>query len=205
MKKKSLGKIGKKAACIALCILLGSMATGCTIGGGEPYVMTVDGTQIIPGTTTVQDLADAGYELSDFTGQTWVTDEDGNKYLAYAYVYDLTAGAEAMTVYPSIVLLKDGEEVGMLSIVNEKQTEIPIAECKIESVTVHNDDLGYETASVEGVAFADMSAETLTEALGKPNTDTGSKTKWERGDYSLTIEYEDDQVIRIDSSYPGVY
>lgn len=205
MKKKSLRKIGKKAACIALCILLGSVLTGCTIGGGEPYVMTVDGTQIIPGTTTVQNLADVGYELSDFTGQTWVTGEDGNKYLAYVYVYDLTADAEAMTVYSSIVLLKDGEEIAMLSIVNDKQSEIPIAECKIESVTVHNDDLGYETASVEGVAFTDMSAETLKEALGKPDTDTDSKTEWERGDYSLTIEYEDGQVKRVNSSYPGVY
>lgn len=205
MKKTSFGKIGSQVACIAGCLLLVGMLTGCTIGGGEPYVMTVDGTQITPGTTTVQELADAGYELSDFTGQTWVSDENGNKYLAYAYVYDLTADAEAMTVYPSIVLLKDGEEIAMLSIVNDKQSDIPVAECKIESVTVHDDDLGYETASVEGVAFADMSAETLTEALGKPKTDTDSKTKWERGDYSLTIEYEDGQVIRIDSSYPGVY
>lgn len=205
MKKFNIGQLGRKAACIAGNLLLVGMLTGCTIGGGEPYIMTVDGMQIIPGTTTVQELANAGYDLSDFTGKVWVTDEDGSQHWEYGYVYDLTADAEAMTVYPAIILVKDGEQIGTLSIVNDKQSEIPIAECKIEGVTVHDDDLGHETASVEGVAFADMSAETLTEALGKPDTDTDSKTEWERGDYSLTIEYEDGQVIRVDSSYPGVY
>lgn len=205
MKKRSFGKIESKAVCIAGCLLLIGMLTGCTIGGGEPYVMTVDGMQITPGTTTVQELADAGYDLSDFTGKVLVTDEDGSQHWVYGYVYDLTADAEAMTVYPAIILVKDGEQIGTLSIVNDKQSEIPIAECKIEGVIVHDDDLGHETASVEGVAFADMSAETLKEALGKPDTDTDSKTEWERGDYSFTIEYEGGQVVRIDSSYPGVY
>lgn len=132
--------VKKCTACIALCVLLGSMLAGCTIGGGEPYVMTVDGTQITPGTTTVQELANAGYDLSDFTGKVLVTDEDGSQHWEYGYVYDLTADAEAMT-----------------------------------------------------------------EALGKPKTDTESKTEWERGDYSLVIEYEDGHVSRIETDYPGVF
>lgn len=197
--------VKKCTACIALCVLLGSMLAGCTIGGGEPYVMTVDGTQITPGTTTVQELANAGYDLSDFTGKVLVTDEDGSQHWEYGYVYDLTADAEAMTVYPSIILVKDGVQIGMLSIVNDKQSEIPIAECKVVSVSVYDDDLNHETASVEGVSFDDMSADTLTEALGKPKTDTESKTEWERGDYSLVIEYEDGHVSRIETDYPGVF
>lgn len=48
-------------------------------------------------------------------------------------------------------------------------------------------------------------AEALTEALGKPKTDTESKTEWERGDYSLVIEYEDGHVSRIETDYPGVF
>ena len=201
----NIWKIGKIAACTALCILLGSMLAGCGAGNNEPYAVTVDGMEIIPGTTTVQELADSGYELTDFSGRQMVRDEEGYANFVYAYVYDLTAGAEAMTVYSSVILLKDGEEIAGLSIVNDKQSEIPIAECKVVTVTVDNGDLGYEQASVGGLIFSDLSAETLTEALGKPNTDTDSKTEWRRGDYTLQIDYEDGQVKSIRSSYPGIY
>lgn len=197
--------IGKRAAGIVLSILLGSMLTGCGGGSNEPYAVTVDGTQLVPGTTTVQQIADWGYEMSDVTGREWVMDEDGNGGFAYVYVYDLTSAAEAMTVYPGIALLKEGEKIASLSIVNDSQSEIPLSECKLVTVTVNDDDLDAEKVSIESVSFADLSAEALTETLGKPNTDTGSKTEWRRGDYTLQIDYEDGQVSGIRSSYPGIY
>lgn len=205
MKRKSFGKIGKKAAYIALCILLGSMLTGCGGGSNEPYVVTVDGTQIIPGTTTVQELENAGYEFSDVSGREWVVDEEGNSGMAYVYVYDLTSETEAMTVYPGLAVLKEGEKIASLSIVNDTQSEISISECKVVTVSVNNDDLEHEKASIEGVSFSDLSAEALTETLGKPSNDTESKTEWRRGDYTLQVDYEGGQVKSIRSSYPGIY
>lgn len=213
MKKKNFGKIGKKAACIALCILLGSMMVGCGTDdsssdvddSGEPYAVKLDGVEIKPGQMKVQALADLGFEFSDLSGRELVIDENGNSTMVYANVYDLAYEAEAMTLYSSVDLLKDGERVASLSIVNDTESEVPLSDCTIVTVNVYTNDLDYEKVTIEGVAFSDLSADSLKDALGEPKTNTESKTEWKRGDYGLQVEYENGKVSAIRSNYTGMY
>lgn len=216
MKKRSLGKIRKSIISIALCILLGSLLVGC--GGddnssdadnmdnsSEPYVVKLDGVEVKPGQTMVQALADLGFEFSDASGRELVIDENGGSTMVYANVYDLTYEAEAMTLYSSVDLLKDGERVASLSIVNDTESEIPLSDCKIVTVNVYTNDTDYEKVSIEGVAFSNLSADSLKDALGEPQTNTESKTEWKRGDYGLQVEYENGKVSSIRTNYTGMY
>lgn len=213
MKRQNICKIGKKAAYLATVLLLVGMLAGCGADdngsdvddSGEPYVVTLDGVEINPGQMTVQALADLGYEFSDSSGRELVIDENGGSTMVYANVYDLTYEAEAMTLYSLVDLLKDGEKVAGLSIVNDTESEIPLSDCMIVTVNVYTNDTDYEKVSIEGVAFSDLSADSLKGALGEPQTDTESKTEWKRGDYSLQVEYENGKVSNIRSNYTGMY
>lgn len=213
MKRQNICKIGKKAAYLATVLLLVGMLAGCGADdsgsdvddSGEPYVVTLDGVEVKPGQMTVQALADLGYEFSDSSGRELVIDENGGSTMVYANVYDLTYEAEAMTLYSLVDLLKDGEKVAGLSIVNDTESEIPLSDCMIVTVNVYTNDTDYEKVSIEGVAFSDLSADSLKGALGEPQTDTESKTEWKRGDYSLQVEYENGKVSNIRSNYTGMY
>lgn len=213
MKRQNICKIGKKAAYLATVLLLVGMLAGCGADdngsvvedSGGPYVVTLDGVKIKPGQMTVQALADLGYEFSDSSGRELVIDENGGSTMVYANVYDLTYEAEAMTLYSLVDLLKDGEKVAGLSIVNDTESEIPLSDCTIVTVNVYTNDTDYEKVSIEGVAFSDLSADSLKGALGEPQTDTESKTEWKRGDYSLQVEYENGKVSNIRSNYTGMY
>lgn len=213
MKRQNICKIGKKAAYLATVLFLVGMLAGCGADdngsdaddSGEPYVVTLDGVEINPGQMTVQALADLGYEFSDSSGRELVIDENGGSTMVYANVYDLTYEAEAMTLYSLVDLLKDGEKVAGLSIVNDTESEIPLSDCMIVTVNVYTNDTDYEKVSIEGVAFSDLSADSLKGALGEPQTDTESKTEWKRGDYSLQVEYENGKVSNIRSNYTGMY
>ena len=213
MQRQKISKIGKKAAYLATVLLLAGMFAGCGADdngsdvedSGEPYVVTLDGVKIKPGQMTVQELADLGYEFSDSSGRELVIDENGGSAMVYANVYDLTYEAEAMTLYSLVDLLKDGEKVAGLSIVNDTESEIPLSDCTIVTVNVYTNDTDYEKVSIEGVAFSDLSADSLKGALGEPQTDTESKTEWKRGDYSLQVEYENGKVSNIRSNYTGMY
>lgn len=213
MKRQNICKIGKKAAYLATVLLLVGMLAGCGADdngsdvddSGEPYVVTLDGVEVKPGQMTVQALADLGYEFSDSSGRELVIDENGGSTMVYANVYDLTYEAEAMTIYSLVDLLKDGEKVAGLSIVNDTESEIPLSDCTIVTVNVYTNDTDYEKVSIEGVAFSDLSADSLKGALGEPQTDTENKTEWKRGDYSLQVEYENGKVSNIRSDYTGMY
>ena len=112
----------------------------------------------------------------------------------YSEVYDLDAQADKKTVYTSIILVKDGQCVALISVVNEKNTEIPLSECKINSVAVCPDYYESETVSLEGASFGQLSANTLTKILGKPRkvSEEGRTYTWERGVHRVILTYNED-------------
>ena len=73
--------LGLLAALVFFLItgVLYRMFPNVEIGGGKPYVIIMNGVEITPGKTTVQDLADAGYELTDMSGKVMLNErgEDG--------------------------------------------------------------------------------------------------------------------------------
>ena len=195
MKTKHISKGNIKAVCIAWGILLMGMLAGCGSGKGEPYIVTMSGVEVKPGQTTVQELADAGYEFTDLGGRSLmpVEDENGNKIYLYESVYDLTSEAEAKTEYSMIIMVKDGEQAASVSLINESSESVPVSECIISYMTI---DIEYKDADkimVEGISFDQLSIDKLVEVLGKQSGKLNdSTTRWQRGDYSLNLEISED-------------
>lgn len=210
MQTKNTGKGGIRTVCIAWCVLLAGMLSGC--GGkteekieepAEPFIITLDGNEVAVG-CTMQDLANKGYEFSDQSGKQFVTSESGSMEYVYVAVADLSAEAEANTVYVTIDMLKDMERVASISATNSQENDIPFAECIVDSVAVYSSDEHIDTVAVEGIPFEQLTAEALTEIYGEPKVSTDKSQKWTRGDYYFELGYQDGELWYIRSSYTGV-
>ena len=164
---------------------------------GTPHVMMLGDIEIKPGETTIQELADAGYEFSDNSSVEMVPEDEGFGYTwVYTQVYDLNAKAEARTLYSSVVVLKDGEVAALISIYNEGEKEITLAQCKISYITVYITYFEADKVAVEGITWDKLSAEALTEVLGEVTRSTDDKVYvWENGWYSLILRYQEDGTI----------
>lgn len=183
----------KKIMAVVLAAMIMCLS-GCG-GSSEPYVITLGGLQIQPGVTTMQEAEDAGYGFNDIMGGTIVMGEGGSgASTVYTQVLDLNAEAEANTVYTGLVMIKDEKRAAVITIVNDSAKNAPLKECIISAVTVSIDDYEAEKAVVEGVAFDNISEETLAEVLGKANKTPsyGYEYSWKRGKYSLDIKYQED-------------
>ena len=176
--------------------ILANLLDGKALIMGDPYVIYFGNVEVRPGRTRVRNLAVAGYDLSDLSIGSGDGDESS---CVYSEVYDLNAKADKRTVYTSITLVKDGRCVAVVSVVNEKNTEIPLAECKIGGVAVRPDYYESGSVSLEGISFDQLSAQTLTKALGKPRkvSEDGETYTWERGVHRITLKCEKDGSLEI--------
>lgn len=109
----------------------------------------------------------------------------------------MTLETEARTVYPAITVLKDGQQVALISICNESKDNAPLSDCKITSVTVYEYYWEVEKVSFEEISFEDLSSDGLTEILGEPKkiSDNKDKCTWERGLYTFELKYQDDGMV----------
>lgn len=177
-------------------LILGIVLFGLTAcGPAEPYTMVLgSGAEVIPGTTTVQDMADEGYEFKNTFGIPKLT-EDGEMSTSYdTKAYDITEEVEGNTIYLGTALVKDGKKAADVSIVNRSASEKPLAECIICDIEVGTEDEGAENVVINGMAFGGISKDSLTEALGKPDIayKTGDYCKWEKGKYNIDIYLNED-------------
>ena len=162
----------------------------------EPYVVTVDDLEIKVSETKIQELADLGYEVTDFLPSQMVQN-GANIDFVYGEGYDMSIETEPNTIYYSNSLVKDGERIVAISVSNETQKIIPLGECIVDSVTLYPDEASAQRAVVEGIPFSDISVDSLTTVLGEPSYISDSKEvyKWERGDYALELNYREDGTL----------
>lgn len=186
---------------VAVCVILYFVLPDITIGGNT-FVVTLGNAEVIPGTTTVQELADAGYEFSDLSGASSKWDEDGSLHFLYPNVYDLSGMAEANTLYISVVLVKDQEQVARLSIVNRSSREVPLSECIISDISVERDDYEADKAALMGLSFDQLSQEALTEKAGKPksNSDYSDDVTWGKGKFGMGLVFDESGAVESFSS-----
>lgn len=188
---KRSGHVTRRVRNVVILMLVMTCLTAC--GVKEPFSMVLSDTEVRPGETRVQDLADAGYEFAYFLGGKSVATEEGS-ITVYDMVYDLSSEIEGNTINIGNVLVKEGQKVAGVTIVNRNSQAKPLSECIISDVTVDTDCAETENIIVGGIAFKDLSVEKLTEVFGKPDIayDTGDYYKWERGDYSIDIGLNED-------------
>lgn len=169
------------------------------IGAGKPYVIVMDGLEITPGKTTVQDLADAGYALSDSGAKIMASekDENGNTVFLYRDVYDLDAQAEGRTLYSSLVLVKGELQAADISIINNGASDIPLSQCIVSNVTIRNSFVDADKVMVEGAAFPKLTEEKITELFGKKERVFNVTTSiWERGKYYFSLDIAEDGTVK---------
>ncbi|HWP50739.1 MAG TPA: hypothetical protein VN626_03470 [Clostridia bacterium] len=177
------------------------VATHATFATGKPYSVEVEGLTILPGKTTVQDLVDAGYYLSDYS-------------VLYKKGYDLTTPAEAKTNYTQIALVKDANIYAHLEVANESSSEKTLAECIVSNAefTLTYDYQNEDTISVNGVKLKDITPDKMAEISGKPykvsayssydKSHTGTESTWLFHAYALhVITLDDGSLYQVSSTY----
>lgn len=171
------------------------LLTAC--GVKEPFLISLSDADIEPGVTTVQELSDAGYDFAYFLGNINLYSEEGSSN-TFNSVYDLASEVEGNTINIGIVLVKNGEKVANVTIVNRSSKMKPLSECIICDVTVSADCAATENVVLAGIDFKDLSVDKLSEVFGKPDTayETGDYFKWKRGDYSIDIRLNDDGSLK---------
>ena len=183
---------------VAVCLALYKWLPDIEIGGGKPYVIVMDGLEIIPGKTTVQDLANAGYELTDMTGKVMLNERGENGEIVYRYrnVYDLTSEADARSMYSMLILVKDEEQAAGISIINNETSAVPLLQCIVSNIYIYNDYIDADKVTVEGTPFPQLTEEMLTELYGKPDRNYDDSVTWDKGNYYLSLKIEEDGTVR---------
>lgn len=197
-KKKLIGNLALALVVVVLAAVVYVMNHNPAFTG-TPHVVTVAGFSIEPGKTTVQELADAGFGISDFSSlKTVIT--DGAPVTGYTEVFDLTSETEAKSYYNMLKLVREGKSYGALTVVNETSSAMPLADCKVREISVYSSDEEADTATIDGIAMGQLSVEALTAVAGEPERTSdetnaeGKKTStfWEKGNYSMKLTVKED-------------
>lgn len=185
------GKMKKNAIQGVVIIVLLAIAYFCSHSPmmiGKPHPVQVGELTVTPGKTTVAEVLASGFQLAE--NQPNLKDMK----VSYDNIISPATKAEAKTEYIAILLVRDGQSYGAVSIVNEGSAK-QITECLISSISLSG--AKGAAVSVDGVAWDDISPETLTEVDGKPSNtyqsagDKQIRTVWSKGNYSLEIKTND--------------
>ena len=169
---------------------------------GEPYEMEVDGYVIYPGKTTVSDLTEAGFNLSDYSS-------------LYKDTYDVTAEAEAKTRYSMVSLVKEEEPYADIEIINESSNKKQLADCLISAVSIDlkKEYTNMDTLKIKNLELMGITPEKMSEAMNKDGKEseyksysdtspTGTIYTWRSRNYSMNIIVSNEgNLLRIESKY----
>ena len=182
---------------------------------GEPYQTAVDGCTVEPGATTVQDLYDAGFILSDIVRhKDSLERQDSGSPVAYL-PYDVTVSAEPSTYYHGIgmsqdenrtvryygfLLVKDDLVYADISAINEYSLAGTLGDLVVQGISVKDTYEGGAAAQLADLSMGDLSMEALTAAAGKPvrvmeHADGNGKSesaRWVDGYYSMELAVKKD-------------
>lgn len=198
------------AGAAALLLCMSFYLGGCDKSpSSSPYLVTVDGFTVEPGKTTVQELSDAGFFLSDSSKRKVVV-SGGQVASGYEEAFDISSEVEPRTYYYMIKLVKDGQSYASLSVVNESSSKAALAECKVKSISVYSSELKAEEAKLNGIAMGDLTVDVLKETVGEPKGEEEKEssdgksivTSWSDGYYSMKLDVkEDGKVYGFSSEY----
>lgn len=178
---------------VLLAALVVLTFAGC--GGGKDPVLTVDGTELIIGETTLADLVDAGFEIA-YTdgGEFYFYDIDNPNTTLSGYAYD-----------DEVVLVKGEDIVGIMCLVNVVEDEVHALDTVFGGIEM----LAYDGMAIEvlinGVSVYGMTAADAAKELGfeYEEGDTHCDKEFVQGgvdtEYTL-IQYDGDVIDGISIS-----
>lgn len=198
---KGMKRILLGTAAAFFCLAAG--LAGCSRAPeGTPHIVTVDNFQVEPGKTTVQELGDAGFFISD-SSMRKVKVSGSQVASGYEEAYDLSSEVEPRTYYYMLRLVKDGQSYASLTVVNESSSAATLADCKVRTITVYSTEQKAEEAKLDGIVMGELNVESLTETAGEPDSskeedgENGKRTvaKWQKGDYTMELTLNEDKTV----------
>lgn len=196
-KKKMLSKIGTLVFFAVLFIAFYFLDRN-HVFSGEPYPIHVENITVIPRETTVQEILQAGYELSDSEHGEWMNDVGG---FYYSEVIDPAAEADPNSYY-NLILVKEGTAYARITIYNKEEWKSkPLPECLVSKIEVAAFNKGSDQATILGIPLSEVTKEAISEQLGaEPEISDSSRCVWKKGKYSLTLHSDDSVSGRMISS-----
>lgn len=195
-KKKMLSKIGTLVFFAVLFIVFYFLDRN-HVFSGEPYPIRVENVTVIPGETTVQEILQAGYDLSDRDHGEWMSDVGG---FYYSEVIDPEVKADPNSYY-HLILVKEGTAYASITIYNSDEWKSkPLPECRISKIEVAAFHKGSDQAAVLDIPLAEVTKEAISKKLGAEPEDLSSSCVWKKGKYSLTLHSDDSVSGRMISS-----
>lgn len=201
-KEKENTPEGKKAKKIRLCLEIAAFIILFSVlyvvnhnpnAKKDMVTVTVQGVEIVPGKTTVQDILEGGFSLAD---------------QQVANVIDPAAVAEANSYYTMICLVKENKEYGRLTIANDSNMEQEIPKCKVLKISIYHSNEDADQVLVDGTAIKDLTYEQLVDSYGEPASSEettyieGTDVKWESKEYFFSADVaKDGTIYSVESSY----
>lgn len=187
-KKKMLSKIGTLVFFAVLFIAFYFLDRN-HVFSGEPYPIHVANITVIPGETTVQEILQAGYDLSDRDHGEWMSDVGG---FYYSEVIDPAAEADPNSYY-HLILVKEGTACASITIYNSDEWKSkPLPECRVSKIEVAAFHKESDQAAILDIPLAEVTKEAISEQLGaEPEILDSGRCVWEKGKYSLTLDPDD--------------
>lgn len=188
------------AALIVLLVVMILIARHPSSTGTSTEIQ-VDGFSVIPGETTVQEIMDNGFDLTDL--DAWVYDIDAES--KYSYVYDAESMAEGQTEYTGILMVKDNESLAYLNVANRKSSDRRLGDCVVSQIALYSiEEEERERYAVNGIPLRDLTYEKILEEKGdytrqseKEDADGRAITEtfWSKDVYELSVESLEDGTI----------
>lgn len=186
---------------VALLVVMILIARHPSMTGTSTEIQ-VDGFSVIPGETTVQEVMDAGFDLTDQEARIY----DINSESKFSYVYDPEMMAEGETEYMGIIMIKGNETLAYLHVANRKSSDKRLGDCVVSQITLYvGDEPDGERYAVDGVLLKDLTLEKLIAEKGdytrqsekeNENGQTVLETVWDKDVYKLSVKnLEEDGTI----------
>lgn len=183
--KKMVKQLATLVVGLALCLSLAA----CSSSKDVVYPVTLDGTEIIVGETTLSTLYDAGYTIVALNIGTKM----GSAELEASFELD------ANSYFTGLYVKKGDVKMATLAIVTDSKA-VPASEAVIGTVKVNSElDHPMDKATFDGVTISELTAETTKEHVPDGTIrDDGSAVYLHGKKYSIQVDFENGVPISLE-------
>lgn len=159
---------------------------------GAPFLVTVEGIQIVPGKTTVQDLLDTGLVVGE---------SDISKPERVFIEYDSTAKLDKKSYINNVYLNKGEQTAAHIEITNfSPNVNKPLVECVVTKVDVWPNNAEQFNILIDETPYFEFTSESIMSIYQEAEIRSSSTVVQDKN-YQLTFDMENDEIQYISSSY----
>lgn len=182
-------KMVKQLAALVVGIALSLSLAACSSSKDVVYPVTLDGTEIIVGETTLSTLYDAGYTIMALNIGTKMGSTE----------LDASFELDANSYFTGLYAKKGDVKMATLAIVTDSKA-VPASEAVIGTVKVNSElDHPMDKATFDGVTISELTAETTKEHVPDSTIRDDGSAAYLHGDkYSIQVDFENGVPISLE-------